>query len=98
MFVRAVGPNTIYQGTQDNSHSPIHQIIDSPQSHLRTLQWLMNCFQSLLAIVRKLLETTVLDNHPQMKEPLWKFRFAKEKFHHTVVEKKNEFENLGVSS
>lgn len=34
-----------------------------------------------------ILDNTVLDNHPQMRELLWKSRFP-EKFHHIIAKKK----------
>lgn len=43
----------------------------------------------LLAIVPDPLENTVSDNHPQMRQALWKSRFPLEKFQHTTGAKKS---------
>lgn len=46
-------------------------------------KWPVNWFWSLLVIVSELLENTVLNNHPWMREPLWKSWFP-EKFQQTI--------------
>lgn len=42
---------------------------------------------NLSVVVQASLEYTVLDNHPQIREPLMKSSFPEEKFQHIVVEK-----------
>lgn len=37
------------------------------------------------------LENTILDIHPQMRKPLWKFRFPVEKFQYTAGAKNTTF-------
>ena len=48
----------------------------------------MDLLQSFLATVWDSVKNIALDNHPQMRETLWKSRFPEEKFQHTAEEKK----------
>ena len=58
----------------------------------------MKWLQLLLATSIQPLENTVLDNHPQMRKPLWKSGFPAEKFQHTTGAKKYKFGQTGESS
>lgn len=48
------------------------------------LLWDMNWLQPLSVAAREPPVNTILDNHPQIREPLQKSRFQEERFHYTV--------------
>lgn len=51
-----------------------------------TLKWPMNQLKPFLAMNREPLESAELDNHTQMREPLWKYRNESQNLQHIVEE------------
>ena len=67
-------------------------LVTGLQTSLQARDPVMACELALapLSLVQEPLENTVLDNHPQTREPLWKSRFPAEKFQHTTEAKKDK--------
>ena len=82
-FVEAVGCSTIRQETWEESH-PLSMGKKTYRSWfpLWTRQSPINCLQPLLDVVQVPLENTVLDNHQQLRQPLWKSSFSVDKLQH----------------
>ena len=91
VFVGAVGSSTVLQGNWEESHPPVYGIVHIPRPglQLKTLQWPESWLQTLQTVVWEPQENTVLDNHPRMREPLWKSRFPVETFQLTAEAKKH---------
>lgn len=85
-FVRTVGPSTISQGTLEDS--PTYAPGNRLWSWLWTLCWPMNWLQPLSAVIQMPLENTVLDNHPQMREPCGSSH-SHQKSYSTLLEQNN---------
>uniref|UniRef100_A0A8D1QX97 Phosphatidylinositol-4-phosphate 3-kinase catalytic subunit type 2 gamma n=1 Tax=Sus scrofa TaxID=9823 RepID=A0A8D1QX97_PIG len=82
-----VGLSIIHQGIKEESHPPMLQKIDTQASvpaEDPAVAWELT--SASLSLGQELLESTVLDNHSWIKEPLWKSMFAK-KSHHAAVAK-----------
>lgn len=82
VFVGAMESSTIHQGTREQPWPPVYWIIG-----IQTLSTypVVACKPALIPLDYGLevLENIVLDNHPQMREPLWKSSSSAEKSQHT---------------
>ena len=86
--------------TKGPGKSPAHPSGNRHTDHIPAVDpaWPMNWLQPLLATSREPLENTVLDNHPQTREPLRKSRFPAEKCQHTTGTKKCKLGHIGDGS
>lgn len=85
-----------YQGTWEESHLLINRIIGR-----QTLVWAVEMAGTYKLVSAPLdhgweyLDYADLGRQPQITEPLQKSRFPKERFQHSIREKKNEFGHIG---
>lgn len=83
------GSSTIHQGTQEESHPPVHQEIGI-QTLVPDVDLVATHEQVLALLGHSLgtLENTVIDKHLCTRAPLWKSRFPVEESQHTTGAKR----------